>query len=158
MRHLGELLERRAGEFGAKSVYRFLDSGADWSFVDLERRARRVAAQLGAVEPGQRVGVLAEDRAVFCDAFFGAHARGVVPVPLGVAGVVGSDAWRAVVRDRVRRFGLAAVLTDPAAVDDLAVALAPTPVVGVDGAPREPGRGDRRRTARLRAAVVGDDR
>ena len=93
---------RAATEFGAKSVYRFLDSGADWSFATLERRARCVAAQLGAVEPGERVGILAEDRAVFCDAFFGAHARGVVPVPLGIAGTVGSDAWRAV-RARPRR-------------------------------------------------------
>ena len=135
--HLSELLEARAEEFGAKSVYRFLDSGDDWSFATLARRARCVAAQLDAVEPGARVGILAEDRATFCDAFFGAHARGVVPVPLGIAGAVGSEPWRAVVRDRVARFGLAAVLTEPGSVDALAAALAPTRVVGVDG-----GRGD----------------
>lgn len=138
MSHLSELLETRAAQFGAKSVFRFLDSGADWSFVDLERRARRVAGQLAVVEPGARVGILAEDRATFCEAFFGAHARGVVPVPLGIAGVVGTEGWRAVVRDRVRRFGLAAVLTEPAAVDALASSLAPTPVVGVDGARGDP--------------------
>ncbi len=138
--NLSELLETRAAEFGAKSVFRFLDSGADWSFTDLERRARRVATQLADVPPGARVGILAEDRAAFCDAFFGAHARGVVPVPLGVAGTVGTEAWRAVARDRVRRFGLAAVLTDPGAVDGLAPALAPTPVVGVDGEHGDPVR------------------
>jgi fatty-acyl-CoA synthase len=131
--NLSELLERQAGRFGAKSVFRFLDSGADWSFADLERRSRRVAGQLGAVAPGDRVGILAEDRAAFCDAFFGAHARGVVPVPLGVAGTVGSAAWRTVVHDRVARFGLAAVLTDPGSAQELAAALAPTPVVGIDG-------------------------
>ncbi len=114
-------------------MYRFLDSGADWSFATLARRARCVAAQLGAVEPGERVGIIAQDRAAFCDAFFGAHARGAVPVPLGIAGSVGSDPWHAVARDRVARFGLAAVLTEPAAVDDLTVGLAPTPVIGVDG-------------------------
>ena len=106
--------------------------------ADLARRARRVAGQLSAAEPGTRVGILAEDRATFCDAFFGAHVRGVVPVPLGVAGTVGSDAWRAVVRDRVARFGLTAVLTEPGAVDALAAALMPTPVVGVDGARGDP--------------------
>ena len=58
---LSELLESRAAEFGAKSVYRFLDSGADWTFADLARRARRVAGQLTEVEPGTRVGILAEE-------------------------------------------------------------------------------------------------
>jgi acyl-CoA synthetase (AMP-forming)/AMP-acid ligase II len=130
---LSELLEARATQFGEKSVFRFLDSGADWSFTTLARRARRVGNGLTVVEPGARVGILADDRAAFCDAFFGAHAHGVVPVPLGIAGAVGSDAWRAVVRDRVARFGLAAVLTEPGSVDVLAAALAPTPVVGVDG-------------------------
>ena len=40
---------------------------------------------------------------MFCDAFFGAHGRGVVPVPLGVAGVVGSgvDVHIAAPEDRV---------------------------------------------------------
>jgi fatty-acyl-CoA synthase len=131
--HLSALLEARASEYGGKSVFRFLDSGADWSFVDLERRARRVARTLDRVVPGERVGILADDRAVFCDAFFGAHARGVVPVPLGVAGTVGSEAWRRVLRDRIDRFRLRALLTDPGAVDELSVALAPTPVLGVDG-------------------------
>jgi acyl-CoA synthetase (AMP-forming)/AMP-acid ligase II len=136
--HLSALLEARASEFGSKSVFRFLDSGADWSFTDLERRARRVARQLGAVAPGERVGILAEDRATFCDAFFGAHARGAVPVPLGVAGTVGSHAWRRVLRDRVDRFRLGAVLTDPGGADDLTAALDPTPVVGVDGERGDP--------------------
>jgi fatty-acyl-CoA synthase len=135
---LSALLDTQAARFGAKSIFRFLDSGADWSFVDLERRARRVAAQLDLVAPGARVGILAEDRAAFCDAFFGAHARGVVPVPLGVAGEVGSASWRAVAHDRVRRFGLEVVLTDPGAVDELSAALAPTPVVGVDGSRGDP--------------------
>jgi fatty-acyl-CoA synthase len=131
--HLSELLEDRAARYGAESVYRFLDSGADWTFGDLERRARRVATQLADVEPGARVGILADDRAAFCDAFFGAHARGVVPVPLGLAGTVGSAAWTAVAADRITRFGLTAVLTEPGAVDALRAALAPARVIGVDG-------------------------
>ena len=112
-RHLSELLEARAPEFGAKSVFRFLDSGADWSFVDLERRARGSRPARTRVVPGERVGILAEDRAVFCDAFFGAHARGVVPVPLGVAGRSVPTRGGAVVRDRVGRFGLAALAHRP---------------------------------------------
>jgi acyl-CoA synthetase (AMP-forming)/AMP-acid ligase II len=135
---LAELVEARATTFGDKSVFRFLDTGADWSFADLARRARRVASQLAAVEAGARVGIIAEDRAAFCDAFFGAHARGAVPVPLGLAGTVGSDPWRAVARDRIEHFGLTAILTQPGAADGLRTALAPTTGVGVDGDRGEP--------------------
>jgi len=87
---VAELVEARAATFGDKSVFRFLDTGADWSFAALARRARCVAGQLAGLEAGARVGIIAEDRAAFCDAFFGAHARGLVPVPLGLAGTVGS--------------------------------------------------------------------
>ena len=36
LRQAAALLEARASEYGGKSVFRFLDSGADWSYVDLE--------------------------------------------------------------------------------------------------------------------------
>lgn len=132
-----ELIECRAAEHGDRSVYRFVDSGADWSYADLARRAACVAGQLDAAEPGARVGIVAEDRAAFCDAFFGAHARGVTPVPLGVSGTAGSEGWARILADRVARFGLTALLTHPAEVETLAAAV-PVPVIAVDGGTGDP--------------------
>ena len=130
-----QLISTRADEYGDKVVFRFLDTGAEWSYGDLVVRAERVGAGLAArgVVPGQHVGILTEDRAAFCEAFFGAHAAGAVPVPLGVAGQIESDAWRTVVRDRVARFQLDAILTDLVMVAMLGPVLAPTVVIGVDG-------------------------
>ncbi|MEP6625795.1 MAG: AMP-binding protein [Acidimicrobiia bacterium] len=132
---LTELLAARADERGDQDVFRFVDTGAAWSYRDLVDRAARVGASLRArgVGHGDHLGVLTDDRAAFCEAFFGAHAVGAVPVPLGVAGTVGSDPWRALLHDRIRRFRIAAVLTDGAAADALGAALAPTSVLTVDG-------------------------
>lgn len=138
---LSELLDAQATRFDTKAVFRFVDTGAAWTFADLAVRARRVGAQLRAIEPGARIGVLTDDRAVFCDAFFGAHARGLTPVPLGAGGVVGSPPWARVLADRVRRFGLAAVASDPgiAAVVRTALAGAEPDVLVVEP---DGGRGD----------------
>ena len=60
--------------------------------------------------------------------------RGVVPVPLGVAGAVGSDAWRrGGCATASRGSGSPPCSPIPARSTTLAAALAPTPVVGVDG-------------------------
>ncbi len=130
-----ELLVARADERGDQDVFRFVDTGDAWTYRDLVDRAARVGGTLATrgVAHGDHVGVLTDDRAAFCEAFFGAHAAGAVPVPLGVTGTVGSDAWRTLLRDRIRRFRIGAVLTDVAATDALAAALAPTPVLAVDG-------------------------
>ena len=130
-----ELISVRADEHGDKAVFRFLDTGAEWSYGDLVERAERVGGSLAerGVQPGQHLAILTEDRAAFCEAFFGAHAAGAVPVPLGVAGQIESDAWRTVVLDRVARFQLDAILTDRSMVATLGPALAPTVVIGVDG-------------------------
>lgn len=134
-----ELLDEQATRYGAKSAYRFVDTRADWSYAELARRAARAGGQLTAVEPGARIGVLTEDRAVFCDSFFGAHARGVTPVPLGAGGVPGSPAWGQVLADRVKRFGLVAVATDPGLAADVRSALgAAAVVVTVDGGSGDP--------------------
>ncbi len=134
-----ELLDEQATRFDAKSVYRFVDTGADWSYAELARRATRAGGQLRAVEPGARIGILTEDRAVFCDSFYGAHARGVTPVPLGAGGVAGSPAWSRVLADRVARFGLAGVATDPGLVDHVRAAVGGTVVVvTLDGSVGDP--------------------
>jgi Acyl-CoA synthetases (AMP-forming)/AMP-acid ligases II len=132
---LSELVAVRAEERGDHAAFRFIDSGTEWSYGELAERSGRVGGFLAArgLVPASHVGILTDDRATFCEAFFGAHAAGVVPVPLGIAGRVGSISWRAVLRDRVARFGLGAILTDPARVTELASALAPTPVFGIDG-------------------------
>ncbi len=130
-----ELISVRADEHGNKAVFRFLDTGAEWSYGDLVERAERVGGALASrgVQAGQHLGILTEDRAAFCEAFFGAHAAGAVPVPLGVGGQIESEAWRTVVLDRIARFRLAAILTDPSTVATLGPALAPSVVIGVAG-------------------------
>ncbi len=138
--NLPELLIARADERGDQDVFRFVDTGDAWTYRDLLDRAARVGGALArlGVAHGDHVGVLTDDRAAFCEAFFGAHAAGAVPVPLGVAGTVGSDAWRTMLHDRIRRFRISAVLTDGAAAIEMAAALAPTPVVAVDGTAGNP--------------------
>ncbi len=135
-----ELVDAQALRHDRTPLYHFLDTGDEWSFAALPVRAGRVAGQLAAagVEPGARVGILAQDRATFCDAFFGLQHLGAVPVPLGIAGNPGSEAWRAVLADRVARFGLVAVATEPATVAELAPALGSARAVGVDGAHGNP--------------------
>src|SRR5262249_37047468 len=98
-------------------------------------RAGRVAGQLAGagVGPGERVGILSEDRGAFCDAFFGLQHLGAVPVPLGLAGRPGSAPWCAVLRDRVARFGLLAVATDGPSARGLGDAVPELRTVAVDG-------------------------
>lgn len=132
---LAELVEARAARYDGKVLYHYLDSGEEWTYAQLPVRAARVAGQLAAVGvvPGARVGVLADDRGVFSDAFFGLQHLGAIPVPLGIAGRPGTDAWAAVPRDRVERFGLVAIATDSATAAALVPALGRTPAVAVDG-------------------------
>ena len=131
-----ELVHAQAARYDRKTLYHYLDTGAEWSFADLAVRAARVAGQLAAVgvQAGERVGIVTDDRAVFCDAFFGLQHLGAVPVPLGLTGRAGSEAWTAVLRDRVTRFGLVALATDPGSASGLAAASGGIPALAVDGA------------------------
>ena len=130
-----ELVHAQAARFDRKTLYHYIDTGAEWSFAAVVTRAARVAGQLAAVgvQPGQRVGIVTDDRAVFSDAFFGLQHLGAVPVPLGINGRAGSDAWTAVLRDRITRFGLVAVATDPGSASGLAGASGGIPALAVDG-------------------------
>ena len=69
-------------------LYHYLATGERVDLRGPARRARsrRGPARAAGVAPGERVGILSEDRAVFCDAFFGLSHLGAVPVPLGLAG------------------------------------------------------------------------
>jgi acyl-CoA synthetase (AMP-forming)/AMP-acid ligase II len=93
---------------------------------------------MAGVAPGEHVGILTDDRAAFCDAFYGLQHLGAVPVPLGLAGQVGSDAWCAVLRDRVARMRLVALATDDASAEGLRAAVPEVRAVGVDGARGNP--------------------
>ena len=99
-----------------------------------------MAGQLAAagVGPGEHVGILAEDRAVFCDAFYGLQHLGGIPVPLGLAGHPGSDAWSAVLRDRVERMRLVAIATDDDSATALRAVIPELRAVGVDGSRGNP--------------------
>jgi acyl-CoA synthetase (AMP-forming)/AMP-acid ligase II len=138
--NLVELMDERAARLDRKVLYNYLASGEQWTFADLPRRAARVAGQLAAagVVPGEAVGILAEDRAVFCDAFYGLQHLGAVPVPLGLAGHAGSESWCAVLRDRVQRLGLVALATDAASTDGLRTAVPELRAIGVDGSRGNP--------------------
>ncbi len=126
---LVELMDERAGRRDRHVLYNYLATGEQWTFADLPTRAARVAGQLAAagVAPGEHVGILAEDRAVFCDAFYGLSHLGAVPVPLGLAGRVGSESWCAVLRDRVERMRLVAIATDDASAAALRAAVPELP-------------------------------
>jgi acyl-CoA synthetase (AMP-forming)/AMP-acid ligase II len=133
---LVELMDERAGRRDGHILYNYLATGEQWTFADLPNRAARVAGQLAAagVAPGEHVGILVEDRAVFCDAFYGLQHLGAVPVPLGLAGNVGSESWCAVLRDRVERMRLVGIATDDMSAVALAEAVPELRAIGVDGA------------------------
>ncbi|MGZ6969689.1 MAG: AMP-binding protein, partial [Acidimicrobiia bacterium] len=135
VRNLVELMDERAGRLNRVVLYNYLATGEQWTFGELPTRAARVAGQLAkaGVAPGERVGILAEDRAVFCDAFYGLQHLGAIPVPLGLAGRAGSEAWCAVLRDRVDRLGLVALATDSASAVALGTAVPEIRAIGVDG-------------------------
>jgi fatty-acyl-CoA synthase len=135
-----ELVDAQAGRFGDKVLYHYVADGEEWTYGALPARAGRVAGQLAAagVAPAERVGILSDDRAAFCDAFFGLQHLGAVPVPLGLSGRPGSAAWCAVLRDRIERFGLVAIATDPGTAAGLADPLPGIRAIAVDGARGDP--------------------
>jgi acyl-CoA synthetase (AMP-forming)/AMP-acid ligase II len=135
------LLDDRARTAGHDRGLRFVDTGAEWSYGTLARRAGGVAAALDPVAAGERVGLLADDRAVFSAAFFGIHARGATPVPLGIHGRPGTEAWATLLADRVARFGLSAVVADPATGAVLGATVGTARVVVVGGDAEAPLRG-----------------
>lgn len=139
-RNLVELIDERAGQLDRKVAYHYLATGEEWTFADLPVRAARVAGQLSrnGIQPGEHVGILTEDRAAFTDAFWGIQHLGAVPVPLGIAGRAGSEAWCAVVRDRVARLRIAALATDDAGATALPGALPELRAFGVDGTRGDP--------------------
>ncbi len=132
---LVELMDERATRLDSNVLYNYLTTGEQWTFADLPVRAACVAGQLAGagIAAGERVGVLAEDRAVFCDAFYGLSHLGAIPVPLGLAGRAGSEAWCSVLRDRVDRLGLVALATDRASSSVLGSAVPMLRAIGVDG-------------------------
>jgi acyl-CoA synthetase (AMP-forming)/AMP-acid ligase II len=140
VQHLPELMEVQATRRDRTVLYHYLSDGEETTFADLPVRAARVAGQLAArgVAPGDNVGVLAEDRAVFTDAFWGLQHLGAVPVPLGIAGRVGSEAWTTVLRDRIERLRIRALATDLASATALAPSLPGALVIGVDGSRGNP--------------------
>ncbi len=130
-----ELMDERAGRLDRTVLYNYLATGEQCTFADLPVRAARVAGQLAdaGIAPGQRVGILAEDRAVFCDAFYGMQHLGAIPVPLGLAGRAGSDPWCAILRDRVENMGIAALATDSASAVAFGTAVPELRAIGIDG-------------------------
>jgi len=85
-RTLVELLRRRAAGGGEAPAYTFLEDGeregARWTWGELDRRARAVAAAIQErAEPGDRALLLYPPGLDFVAAFFGCLYAGVVAVP-----------------------------------------------------------------------------
>jgi acyl-CoA synthetase (AMP-forming)/AMP-acid ligase II len=84
---LGDLLRRRAGEQGSRTAYTFLVDGEvegpHITYADLDRSARRIAAELAArgVSVGDRALLLYPPGLDFIAAFFGCMYAGVIAVP-----------------------------------------------------------------------------
>jgi fatty-acyl-CoA synthase len=82
----GDLLGERARLTPGKQALVEVSSGRRFTYADLNRRAAHMAhlwtAECG-LSPGDRIGILAENRVEYVDAFFAAGKSGVVLVPLG---------------------------------------------------------------------------
>ena len=87
--HLGELVHRRAEEYGKKTVIKYQDqmSKGKWKDISWQKLSKRVlqAAQAMAemgVEPGDRIGIYSENMAEYLITDFGAYANRAVMVPM----------------------------------------------------------------------------
>ena len=87
--HLGELIHRRAEEYGKKTAIKYQDklSKGKWKDLSWQKFSQRVleAAQAIAemgVEPGDRIGVYSENMTEYLIADFGAYANKAVMVPM----------------------------------------------------------------------------
>src|SRR6185369_3031451 len=80
----GDLLAERARITPEKLALVVLETGERLTYADLEARAQRAAAALHArgINPGDRFGVLGENRPEFIALFFGALKIGAIVVPL----------------------------------------------------------------------------
>ena len=90
MRSVAELLRRRAAERPTQLAFAFLAEvgGSDdsqrveWTYAELDRRARAVAVELGrSAAPGDRAVLIFPPGLDFIAAFFGCLYAGVLPVP-----------------------------------------------------------------------------
>ena len=80
----GDLLGERARLTPRKTALVETRSGRRFTYADLDQRAARMAALWArwGLQPGDRIGILAENRVEYVDAFFAAGKSGVVLVPL----------------------------------------------------------------------------
>lgn len=90
LRSVAELLVRRAAERPSQNAFVFIpesdaanrDSEIAWTYAELDRRARAVAAELSRVAaPGERAVLVFPPGLDFIAAFFGCLYAGVLPVP-----------------------------------------------------------------------------
>ena len=87
--HLGELVHRRAEEFGKKTALKYQNQQAkgkwkdiSWiKFSKLVLQAAQAMAEMG-VEPGDRIGVYSENMAEYLITDYGAYANKAVMVPM----------------------------------------------------------------------------
>lgn len=90
LRSVAELLRRRAAERPTQAAFVFIpesdaanrDAEVVWTYAELDRRARAVAAELSRVAaPGERAVLVFPPGLDFIAAFFGCLYAGVLPVP-----------------------------------------------------------------------------
>jgi acyl-CoA synthetase (AMP-forming)/AMP-acid ligase II/acyl carrier protein len=90
LRSVAELLRRRAAERPTQAAFVFIpesdasnrDAEVVWTYAELDRRARAVAAEVSRVAaPGERAVLVFSPGLEFIAAFFGCLYAGVLPVP-----------------------------------------------------------------------------
>lgn len=90
LRSVAELLQRRAAERPTQNAFVFIpesnaanrDGEIAWTYAELDRRARAVAAELSRIAaPGERAVLVFPPGLDFIAAFFGCLYAGVLPVP-----------------------------------------------------------------------------
>ena len=90
LRSVAEMLRRRAAERPTQAAFVFIpesdatsrDADVVWTYAELDRRARAVAAEVSRVAaPGERAVLVFPPGLDFIAAFFGCLYAGVLPVP-----------------------------------------------------------------------------
>ena len=131
----GDLLGERARLTPDKMALVEVRSGRRFTYAQLNRRASAMAAywtRVRGLQRGDRVGILAENRVEYVDAFFAAGKSGIVLVPLSTR--LTPEELAGVLADAQPRFVMDSALLDSLDLDSPD----PTPQIGFVPSPCDP--------------------
>ncbi|MDR1518399.1 MAG: long-chain fatty acid--CoA ligase [Dysgonamonadaceae bacterium] len=85
--HLGELIHRRAEKYGSRTALKYLDEADEWAnlswtaFSDKVLKTAMAMAEMG-IQPGDNIGIYAQNMEKYFFTDFGAYANRAVMVPM----------------------------------------------------------------------------